>query len=73
MTERATHFVGFREDHEYGSAIRAFGKPNFIHRVHDRRMQREIADGDLIVFGSKARPDKVRRYNGNDIDEAQTR
>jgi len=69
MMERAVHFVGFRHDHEYGSAVRAFGKPDFIHRVHDQRMCREVADGDLIVFGSKARPDVVCRYNGSDVDE----
>lgn len=70
--EQAVHFVGFRHDREYLSAVMVWGKPDFIHRVHDRRMRREIADGDTVVFGSRARPDIVNRYNGDDIREEIT-
>ncbi|MGB1214625.1 MAG: hypothetical protein ACPG4X_14770 [Pikeienuella sp.] len=69
MTARAIHFVGFREDGEYLHACLTFGKPHFIHRVHDERMRREVWHGDLVVFGSKGDPDRVSRFNGNDIDE----
>ena len=27
----AIHFVGFRTDAQYSAAVRAFGKPDFIH------------------------------------------
>ena len=69
MPSPAVHFVGFRTDREYLAAVMVWGKPDYIHRVNDRRMRREVADVDTIVFGSKARADVVCRYNGNDIDE----
>ncbi len=67
---RAVHFVGFRGE-EYISAIKVWGRPDFIHLDHDRRMQRCCDDGDVIVFGPKAREDVVSKYNGNDIDESK--
>src|SRR5690348_6118637 len=54
----ALHFVGFRGE-EYHSATRVWGLPDFIHRGWDRRAQREIAPGDIIVFGPKADPSYV--------------
>lgn len=66
---RAVHFVGFRGD-EYLSAVRVWGFPDFIHRGWDRRAQREIADGDTIVF-AKGPPDQpMRPRNFDDIDES---
>ena len=47
------HFVGFRTDAEYNSAIRVWGKPDFIHMWHDRRMYGDIGDNDTVIFGSK--------------------
>jgi len=70
MVNLAVHFVGFRTDAEYSAAVRVFGKPDFIHRVHDRRMYREIADGDIVLFGSKAKADIIERRSGDDIREA---
>lgn len=69
MTRPAVHFVGFRHDAEYLAAVRVWGKPDFIHRVHDARMRREIADFDTVVFGSKARVEILSRRNGDDITE----
>ena len=68
--KRAVHFVGFRDDREYLAAVLVWGKPDFIHYVHDRRMYREIGEHDTVVFASKARPEIVNRYNGDDIAEA---
>jgi hypothetical protein len=52
MTPRpALHFVGFRGD-EYRSARRVFGPPDFVHIGWDNRAQREIADGDTVVFAT---------------------
>lgn len=63
----ALHFVGFRND-RYWNAVRVFGRPDFIHRRWDRRAQREIADGDTVLFADK---DERQAFgpNGNDIDE----
>lgn len=63
------HFVGFRHDREYLSAVMVWGKPDFIHRVHDQRMRREIAPEDVVVHGSRSRADVVSQYNGDDIRE----
>jgi hypothetical protein len=63
-----THFVGFRGD-EYTAACRAFGKPDFFHYVWDRRAQRDITDGDLVVFAKGDANKPVRRWNGPDIFE----
>ncbi len=46
---KCTHFVGFRDD-RYLTACRIFGPPDFIHMGWDRRAQREIAPGDVVVF-----------------------
>jgi hypothetical protein len=47
------HFVGFRGD-EFLSAVRAFGEPDFFHRVFDRRAVAEFCDGDTVVFARGA-------------------
>ena len=62
------HFVGFRGE-EYLSAIRVFGRPDFIHRGWDMRARREIADDDVVIFARDAgtKPPSVRSFN--DIDE----
>jgi len=51
--KRHVHFVGFRGD-EFLSAIRAFGRPDFIHLINDHRSEGDIADHDLVIFGPKA-------------------
>lgn len=67
-TERCVHFVGFRGD-EYHSAVKVFGKPHFIHRGWDLRAQREIAEGDLIVFACGASDEQPRAKSFNYIAE----
>ena len=64
----AVHFVGFRENDEYLHAVMVFGKPDFIHLIHDRRMYREVSPDDTIVFGSRGH-EKIPEYNGDDIRE----
>lgn len=64
----AVHFVGFRGNDEYLHAVMVFGKPDYIHIIHDRRMYREIAPDDTIVLGSKGR-EEISEYNGDDIRE----
>lgn len=49
---RCVHFVGFRGDN-YQNAVRVFGAPHFVHRDYDARVFTEVADGDVVVFGSR--------------------
>ncbi|MBY8918809.1 hypothetical protein KVG22_19565 [Nitratireductor sp. R6] len=63
-----THFVGFRGE-EYHSAVKAFGPPDFIHRGWDNRAQREIADGDLVVFAKGTAHQEPRARSFDDIRE----
>lgn len=50
---RCVHFVGFRGD-EYTSAVRIFGRPDFIHRKNDLRLVfgGELAPHDVIVYAN---------------------
>lgn len=47
--QNATHFVGFKND-RFNSAVRTFGKPDFIHRFWDVRAVLEVAPGDRVIF-----------------------
>lgn len=68
MVKPITHFVGFRGD-EYMRACRIWGKPHYIHHTWDRRAQRDIADGDTVVFAKGDSDQPVGPYNGPDILE----
>lgn len=46
-----THFVGFKGD-EFNRACRVFGKPDFIHRMHDKRATAMFMPGDRVVFAN---------------------
>lgn len=61
-TPPAVHFIGFRGE-EYWSAVRIWGKPDFIHESHDPRSYQDRASGDVVVFGPKAAPDYIVPYN----------
>lgn len=65
---RCVHYVGFRDD-RYLSAFRAFGGPVIIHRVWDKRAQRDVGDDDLVVFANGEPDQQPRERNGDDIDE----
>jgi hypothetical protein len=64
----AIHFVGFRDD-RYWSAVKIWGKPDFIHRRWDKRAQREILSVDTIVFASGDDTQEPGRFSGDDITE----
>lgn len=68
MANPALHFVGFRGD-EYTRAVRIWGKPGFIHMIWDRRAQREIADGDVVLFARSEHDQPVAERNGSDLVE----
>ena len=63
----ALHFVRFdRFDQRFSNAVAVFGRPDFLHRVWDRRARREIMDGDMIVFAKGESDQGVSPYNGDD-------
>ena len=61
----AVHFVGFRDD-RFWNAVRVFGQPDFVHQGWDRRAQREIMEGDTIVFANGNSTQPVRQFNFDD-------
>jgi len=63
---RFVHFIGFRDDRSYWNAVKAFGKPDFIHLIHDHRMYGDVGEEDLLVFGPKAHPDTISQYSWQD-------
>lgn len=61
------HFVRFeRFDQQFSNAERVFGPPAFLHRNWDTRAQREIADGDIVVFAKGDYDQPTSRFNGDD-------
>lgn len=63
----SVHFVGFRSDSEYWNAIKIWGKPDFIHLIHDHRMYGDIdTDADIVIFASKAKPDQISKFSWQD-------
>lgn len=68
MVRPCIHFVGFRGD-EYGSAVRVWGEPDFIHRFWDRRAQRDIAQEDTVIFASGEWDQRPRARNADDLIE----
>lgn len=72
--KHALHFVGFKDprrdkDPRYDNAVRVFGPPDFLHRGWDRRAQREIMEGDTIVFakGDETQPMSVYSFDDSDF------
>ena len=62
-------FVGFRGD-EFWSAVRVWGRPDFICRGWDRRAQRDIAPGDTVVFARGDSDQEPSFFSFNDLDES---
>lgn len=64
----ATYFVRFASlaDQRYANAVRLFGRPDFLHRVWDQRAQREIGEGDVVVFATGDADQPVTPFNGDD-------
>jgi hypothetical protein len=63
--KNATHFIGFRDD-RFNTAIRVFGKPDFIHRFWDYRATVEVAPGDRVIFADKDENQPVNPYTFDD-------
>jgi len=65
IMKNATHFVGFK-DERFHAAMRAFGRPDFIHRFWDVRAKLEIAPGDRVIFADKDENQKINEYTFDD-------
>lgn len=61
----AYHFVGFKDD-RYLTAVKTFGKPDFIHRFWDRRAVDEVATGDVVFFADGDETQPVRAFAFDD-------
>lgn len=63
----AIHFVGFR-DERYWSAVKIWGKPDFIHPLWDRRAMQDADEGDVFVFAKGDETWSVAEYSWNDSE-----
>ena len=59
------HFVGFKDD-RYWSAVRAFGRPDWVHRFWDHRAVCEVMPGDVVVFADGDEHQPVAEYSYDD-------
>ncbi len=70
MSRPLVHFVGFAGE-EYWSAVKVWGRPDYIHRGWDRRACREIDPAvDTIVFASGPHDQAMREKSFDDYREA---
>lgn len=59
------HFVGFKDD-RYWSAVKTFGKPDFVHRFWDRRAVDEVTEDDIVIFADGDETQAVRTFAFDD-------
>jgi hypothetical protein len=64
MQKKSVHFVGFRGE-EFWSAVKVFGRPDFVHKWHDHRMWGDVGEGDTIVF-ARAKDETVSQWTWQD-------
>lgn len=60
------HFVGFRKDSEFWSAVGVWGHPDFFHRHWDKRVSGDVASGDTVVFARGTDQDPFVPYTFDD-------
>lgn len=53
MKHACLHFIGFRGD-EYTSAVRVWGKPDYVHEYATWSALGECAPQDTVIFGPHA-------------------
>lgn len=69
MTTRlCLHFVRFSGD-EYNRARSVFGNPDFVHRLWDRRAQRDVYPGDTVVFAKGDADQPLSKFSANNMFE----
>jgi len=59
------HFVGFKDD-RYSTAVKTFGRPDFIHRFWDRRAVDEVIPEDVVIFADGDENQPVRPFAYDD-------
>ena len=66
--KNATHFVRFSDSAQFERAQRVFGRPDFVHRIWDRRAVSEVFEGDRVIFakGDEAQP--VSKFTWDDSE-----
>jgi len=64
----ALHFVGFR-DERYWSAVKVWGRPDFIHITYDRYATHDMAPGDIVIFAKGDWQQEPRSFGGPDVIE----
>jgi hypothetical protein len=62
------HFVGFTDD-RFWSAVKVWGRPEYIHRGWDLRARRELHPADTIVFAEGEHDQPMREKSYSDIKE----
>ncbi len=63
----AIHFVNFRDDTEYQSAVKIWSEPDFVHKIHDKRMYQEIdIENDIVIFSKYAKLKPLEYYSYDD-------
>ena len=68
MSERAAHYIGFRDD-RYLNALRVWGGPRFIHCGFDLRALRDIGPDDVVIFADGPAEQLPRRKSFDDLRE----
>lgn len=69
MKEICVHFVGFRGD-EFHSAVKIWGKPDFIHRFWDVRATGDVSPQDIVVFARKKDWDNINTPKQQAFDDS---
>ena len=64
--KQLVHFVGFRTKAEFDLASKIWGKPDFVHKVHDARLWTEVAKGDIVIFSQRENPAVPRKHTYDD-------
>lgn len=69
------HFVGFvhpdqGKDQRYHNAVRAFGKPDFVHRYWDVRASHEVMPGDVVVYTGAKKCDPEQAPHPHAFDDS---
>ena len=62
------HFIGFKDDRIW-NARKVFGKPDFYHRIWDRRARQEVIPGDIAIFATGSIDDKPKSISWDDSQQ----
>jgi hypothetical protein len=66
--KNATHFVRFSDTGQFARAVRVFGRPDFVHRLWDRRAVAEVFEGDRVIFAKGDENQRVVDFTWDDSE-----